>query len=331
MYHRPGRLWIPEAPHLCTQRHREVEVHTPTVGFVGIITVEKVHARTGVVVQRETSRNIITDAGLNALGAGVNSSTDSGLVNAMWVHCAVGTGSATPAATDTGLASELARTNSQGGIADQQGFAGDTSYHWFRRTHVFTPSQANGNLTEVGYFSLSTGGVMWSRQLIKDASGNPTVITKTSEYELRVIYEVRMTIPTADILGTITIDGSSHDTVLRPGLISISQSYWLTQNFRGNQPDDMAMSGAYTGGLGTTGQLPGGTRTDASVRTGAAYTVGSFYRDLTSEWGSTAANYTIASFHVSHHPLWQFSINPTITKVDTKKLVLNHRTSWGRA
>src|SRR5690606_975085 len=115
----------------------------------GYFTVELIHARTGLVKRRLHFRNLITDAGLDALAGGARI-TD--LIN----YLAVGTGSSEPSYTDTTLNAEVARTNSNGGFGDSDARVGDGDLveYWRRiRTRVFTEAQANANLTELGFFS----------------------------------------------------------------------------------------------------------------------------------------------------------------------------------
>src|SRR5690606_32618213 len=78
---------------------------------------------------------------------------------------------------------------------------------WRRRTRVFTTSQANDNLTEVGVFQSSSSGTMFARQLLLDESGEPTTIVKTSEYELRIIYEFRIYVSSEQLVYDCLVNG----------------------------------------------------------------------------------------------------------------------------
>src|SRR5690606_11810156 len=182
------RIWVPEAPMLNLRRYVEVGTVRNAVMVEGYFTVELIHARTGLVKRRLHFRNLITNAGLDALAGGTGISS---LIN----YLAVGTGSSEPNYTDTTLNAEVARTNSTGGFADSDAMvgSGDLVEYWRRiRTRVFGQNEANGNLAELGFFSAAQGGTMWNRQLFRDELGNPTAITKTNEDQLRVRYEYRV-------------------------------------------------------------------------------------------------------------------------------------------
>src|SRR5690606_29765886 len=157
-------------------------------------------------------RNLITNAGLDAMAGGVGISN---LIN----YLAVGTGSSEPRYTDTTLDAEVARTNSNGGFGDSEAMvgSGDLVEYWRRiRTRVFTEAQANGNLAELGFFSAASGGTMWNRQLFRDELGQPTTITKTPEDQLRVTYEYRVYPPWDDVVQEIEVNGVPVEVVNRP-------------------------------------------------------------------------------------------------------------------
>ena len=83
--------------------------------------------------------NLLTDAGLNFMGA-----------NANWLRwCKVGSGTATPANSDTSLASFIAATNS---VQSEVSAAQSTAPYYSSRTIVyrFAAGDAAGNLSEVG-------------------------------------------------------------------------------------------------------------------------------------------------------------------------------------
>src|SRR5690606_35179901 len=158
------RIWVPEAPMLTLRRYVEVGAVHHAIAVEGYFTVELIHARTGLVKRRLHFRNLITDAGLDAMAGGVGISS---LIN----YLAVGTGSSEPSYTDTTLNAEVARTNNNGGFGDSDAVvgSGDLVEYWRRiRTRVFTQAEANGNLTELGFFSAASGGTMWNRQLFRD-------------------------------------------------------------------------------------------------------------------------------------------------------------------
>src|SRR5690606_35683965 len=215
------RIWVPEAPMLNLRRYIEVGAVRHAVAVEGHCTVELIHARTGLIKRRLHFRNLITDAGLDALagGAGIG-----GLIN----YLAVGTGSSWPSYADTSLDAEIERTTSNGGFGDSDAMvgSGDLVEYWRRiRTRVFTEDQANGNLAELGFFSSSSGGTMWNRQLFRDELGNPTTITKTNEDQLRVTYEYRIYPPWDDVVQEIEVNGVPIEVVNRAQAVTNSQRW----------------------------------------------------------------------------------------------------------
>ncbi|MGH8037090.1 MAG: hypothetical protein ACREPD_05045 [Stenotrophomonas sp.] len=135
--------------------------------------------------------NLITNAGLNACLA--NNTTD------FIQTCQVGSGSTTPAFTDTALVAMVASSSTE--QAHLVGFSSSAPYYGWRRLTVrFATGVAAGNLSEVGMFG---GSLMYSRALIVDGGGSPTTITVLSDEILDVTYEVRSYVPTADAVFTV--------------------------------------------------------------------------------------------------------------------------------
>lgn len=324
------RIWIPEAPLLNFRRYREIEHLHSNVRVEGWFELELVHARSQIVTRRVRFRNLIVNAGMDALGT-------SRALDLM-SYCAVGTGNTAPAVTDIALEVELARTNSDGGFPDTKGTAAGNEYAWFKRTRSFTTAQANGNLTEVGMFRLSAGAPMFCRQLLKDELGNPTTITKTSEFELRVIYEYRVYPNLADVIYSAVVNGAPMDVTARPALIGF---HWdAATDFPGgatlNNVFDATTYAGAAAALGAVTARPNGTESAVAAFGDlvlAAYVNGSFSRDATITWVSSKSNYPdVKAFMPGGrcHP-HQHLLAAPIAKTNTQKLVLNVRQSWARA
>ncbi len=95
-------------------------------------------------------------------------------------HIAVGTGTGTPASTDTALGTEVLRKAIQESSSTTSTV---TLSLWLATT------EANGNsLTEVGSFNAASGGTMWQRDTF-------TAFAKTSSKEMwvDVVFEVSAT------------------------------------------------------------------------------------------------------------------------------------------
>ena len=336
---RRTRLWIPEAPYLNLRRYVEVGVIRRAIGVEGYFTVELVHARSGLVKRCLRFRNLITNAGLNALAGGAQISA---LVN----YLAVGTGSAEPNVEDTALVSEISpRTNSTGGFADEAGSVGSgvfVEYWWRRITRVFTESQVNGNLAELGFYDQPSGGTLWNRQLFLDEFGNPTVITKTSEDQLRVIYEYRIYPPMLDNEQDITINGVSTHVINRVYQVANSV-HWSTGGALitlGSLVSSQVALNAHPGPIGNRDGNPSGSSVNATSCVTQPYTAGSFFRERQGIWGPSVANfadgvYSISSFNgafsgAGRGAAFQVSFDPTIMKTNAQQLIILERWTYNR-
>lgn len=280
--------------------------------------------------------NLITDNGLDLLGAGGNYNST------ILVACRVGTGSTAPATTDTGLVSHLAATTTE--QANSTGVQGTAPYFgWRRKTWRFALGAVVGNVAEVGIFNALTGGTMFSRALI-EAAGVPTTITILADEQLDVVYELRNYAQVGDTAwGPVTISGVDYSGVVRAAFVTdaTTTGSWFP-----------GVSGlGYTGlimGLGTsmvgafvyatqtlgpiTGQ-PAGTRYENFSRAASAYVSGTYYRDHTLVWDLNEGNAPggVGSFRTNtSFGAYQLSITPLIPKDATKRLTLYVRISFGR-
>lgn len=327
------------APHLITRPSWEAELHAPAAGLEGHFTVELVHGATGLVKRRLEFRNLITDAGLNYIGTNP--------IGNLIGFLAVGTGTTAPAVTDVSLEAQIGgRTASDGGFAESWGTNSSASppYQYIRRTRVFLEAEANGNLTELGFFSATTGGTMFNRQLFKDANGVPTTITKTNTDQLRVTFEWRAVAPSADVTGTISLSGAetTHTFTARPQR-NLQGGHWAKGTANGwsvvehlgywTTGNNMEIHNA-TALVAPTASMYGTTYASATTASLAAYTSGSHARESTYTFEPNRGNFPVTGLTFGYagnsHMLFQAIVSPAIPKTDTKRLVLGMRMSWGR-
>lgn len=143
-----------------------------------------------VVDQEAEQHNLVLNQTYDTLMA------QYGFLLGLWA--AVGTGSTLPDATQTSLVAEAARTNvnESGGtntwsisrVAD--GVADITVVREFTEAQV-----GNKNLAEWGFAPAQTpSSNLMSRELFRDGSGNPVVITPASDQRLRLIYRWRVSV-----------------------------------------------------------------------------------------------------------------------------------------
>jgi len=131
--------------------------------------------RLGKLVKTEKKDNVICNAGFNTLARRLcNDTTYTGYINKM----ALGTGSPTPAATDTQLTTETYRNTTASGTASSN-IAYCTAY--------FTETECNGTYTEFGNFIDGTGtansGQLWSHiASISWVKNNTTCLVVSCRY-----------------------------------------------------------------------------------------------------------------------------------------------------
>lgn len=324
------RIYVPE---LLIRRSQEAHITTPPARLAGYFSVELVHARTGLVARRLDFRNLITDAGLNALMG-----TNERQLMQLLTHCGVGTGNAEPTHGDTDLQAPLLRTSSSGGFSPETSNAPGYEYFYYRTTKVFGTSEANGTLAEVGFFDGSSAGIMWCRQLMKDAAGNTTTITKTSDYELRVTYEVRVYPALADVVYQALVGGANQDVTVRPYRLASSTGWNPSHIFGARnfvQPYRLWSNAL----ANSTNADPGGTQVQASTQTPQAYVNGTFYRETLVQWQASAANdmplttFTVGNISTSAGYMgaaYQHQFSAPLTKTNTYRADLLVRLSVAR-
>jgi hypothetical protein len=200
-------------------------------------------------------------------------------------YAAVGTGSAAPDPTQTQLANEIGtstnprRTNSvpSGESNEIEALATYGEYN-IRRVFEFTEAQVGGlNLTEWGFSPVNTyNGALMTRELFRDGSGNPVVLTLDTDQRLRLIYRYKVTVsPTSPQNVSVNIGGDGPGIrmakFLLTGMFSTLDSYnayntvnyfgillsSLDSGYRQRRGDllvvDALARGGYIGGLGAVG------------------------------------------------------------------------------
>lgn len=312
-------------------RRRIVEPKEPLVlrhCMQGIFIME-VRRPDGRVRKRLRFNNLITDAGLNVIGT-----------SARWLAvCKVGTGSNTPAVTDTALQTLVGSTTRTSGT-DSNGIA-PNYYGATANRYRFTTGVAAGNLTEVGIFTDAGSPTCFSRALILDGGGSPTTLTVLSDETLDVLYEIRIYAPLVDIPGTITISGADYVSLQRAADATGVQ--WSPGGGTGiGTQAGVNQSIAYSGGIGAITTTPSGTNSSADSISNAAYSNNSLQRDSTMTWGLTAANFVtgsptgvrafLARYGINGGGLGsvQIEISPAIPKDSTKILAMTFRHAWSR-
>lgn len=261
--------------------------------------------------------NLILDGGLDRMGS----------VPDYLGWCQVGSGSTSPAASQTALVSRIAGTTTL--EADTSTNSGSAPY-FARRTLTFRFAQgvAAGVLSEVGVGWASSGS-LYSRALILDALGTPTTITVLADESLDVTYELRMYVWADTATGSIDLNAVSHATTLK----SAQAGSWGLGGSNleaGNNPIVTAFTGLVSSEISGS---PSGSNLGAATISAAPYTPGSLERTLNitgglTEWNNAAG---IGAVSISSGwGRWQIGFTPNIMKTASDILTLQVRHSWGR-
>lgn len=269
--------------------------------------------------------NLITDRGMNAIGEKGQSASR------LLAACQVGTGSATPTFADTTLSNRIATTTTVQSDTYSM-VVGPPRYG--RRTIVFRFAQgaAAGNLTEVGISYQSTeNGLLYSRALIQDASGNPTVLTVLPTEFLDVEYETRLYVPTGDSTFNILVGGT-------PTVVTARVAFNGDSNFWSRGIPNLDERGVsafvqylYSGALGSEASSPANQMPGFFTPTMAPYVPDSYYRDYECYYGTNSGNGNIRCVvQTSTMGAFQFEYSPVIQKDNTKTMTLRFRHSWAR-
>lgn len=235
--------------------------------------------RRGREVRGGEGPNLILDQGLDAI-ASTELLTQQGSVGAPATYfpiiryAAVGTDSSTPAASDTGLGSELARTDAT--FATETITRPSPGVYQMTRYIEFDYDEANGVLAEWGFSSsASAGSNLFNRALFLDGGGSPDAITKTDQEKLRLTYTLEVTLsPTSMTAGSFTLDGvgavnGDYMLVGGPAPSGISD--------RGKGPDLLVFSALARGTLNTASagfvsRPTGSASVDGTDRSAFTYT-----------------------------------------------------------
>lgn len=299
------------------------------VGLSGMITLQRVKADTGLIVQEMTFPNLIVDDGLDGLGT----ATPIDLSD----YCAVGTSNTAPATTQTALGSEIARTSTI--TTTTYDNSGSSPWnHTVTRTYTFAVGAATGTLAEIGFFNGPAPGTMFSRALVTDGGGTPTTITILSDESLYVTYTLYKWPSTESLQeGTVVINSVTYDWDILPSNLgsTSTQSYWRLSEALWTH-----LGHAFeTNTLGAITGTPAGTSSQCSTGDSsmAAYTPGTYYRDGTIIWTPTVGNFasgigavTLGTDAGFVNPFWQIGFTPKIPKTSDDQFELTIRYSWAR-
>lgn len=272
--------------------------------------------------------NVITDIGLNRWGTG-------GIINS----CRIGTGTTSPTSLDTTLESVSATTSTLGGAITNSIQSSAPYYSTITVPFTFAQGAVVGNMSEVGVGWSTTGAALFSRARIKDSGGADTTITVNSIDQLTITYQLRLNIPSGDVVSTTTIAGVTTTVTLRAA--EATSSSWAAH---GN-PMNGTLANAfglgfttvplypYSGAIGSVTGSPSGTYLGNSNMPvlNSAYSNNSYQQDIKWTFPTGNGNGTITSILITIYPgTWQIGFSPGVVKDNTKTFELILRFTWGR-
>lgn len=263
---------------LANSSDRDNEFILPLIRMRGRYKIEAVRPDGRVRVLADWFNNLITDAGLDYIGA--NGSEYS--------NCCVGSGNTAPTNGDTTLVAFIGNT---GNIISSTGTLEPTTPYFGTRTNIYQFAQgaAAGNLAEVGVSHTTNGTALWSRALILDGSGSPTTITVLGDEFLNVTYQLQLYPELGDVTGTVVINGITYDWTARSA--NAGTSGWTPTS----TGDSMAHTGhqIFSGPIGAITAIPSGTRSTPDSVAQGTYTSGSLTTSSTQTYGLTSGNFTL--------------------------------------
>ena len=295
-------------------------------------------ARTGREVERVGPfRNLIVSQGLDALlasGSGGNFAVS------------VGSGNTPPTMANTTIQSFIAATTTALGAPTNEFQTVNAPIYYRKRFGGrFGEGVAAGNVAEVAWLLHVSGTPnastpIFSRALVRDANGEPTVITVLSDEFLDVIIDYYI-YPQAEATGVVNlfIDGVStpHSYIVRPS--SMSGSTWGNADsstspsgptpIMGYGGPSLSITRAYNGNIGSpTGDPAGAVSGNLNAPALGGYVAGSHTREFTVQMGLAQANLSggIRTMRIDlRQARMQCQYDPPIAKIATKTLNLTYR------
>ena len=209
------RVWLPETKtsfEANFKQTQEVQIPVSIGSLAGFVEIDLIDAKSGRIKEHYEFPNMILTAGLDGLfSPDPSNSSFNDMINFLMI----GTGSTAVSPADLSLDEPVTGSSSNGGFSKAVGYQTGSGgpwnignpYHWVKTTRVFLEDAANfPTLAELGWRNfLSSPQFQFTRVLIKDATGTPTTIAKTSADQLRVVYEFRLYPPTNQVSGAFVM------------------------------------------------------------------------------------------------------------------------------
>lgn len=298
--------------------------------------------------------NLVLNTGLDYIcdfGSGAT------LSSGMFFRCSVGSSNTAPAAGQTLLISPIGSVTSASAVpSGPTAFPGVNPYIEYSVQYDFAVGAIVGNVAEIG-IGPGTYNVtsLFSRALVLDGGGSPTVVSVLVTESLRVTYYIRNYIITTDVAGVVTIGGINYNYVIRAAAwnnfslpVTTFPGGWTTTagqlgngyvfrtvlNFAGlgiGAPTSAPIAAFSTQTLNTIDLIPGNTGGSVGCGTNSiqTYTPGQYYRDNIITIGLTEANSLTggigAIVYGGAFGVYQMSFTPKLPKTNLNAFALRLR------
>jgi hypothetical protein len=255
----------------------------------------------------------------------------------------VGTGNTPPSTTQTSLVTFLAGVDSGSPYPASSVSSGSPDYKSVKTwTFTFPQGDVVGTIAEIGVGWAATAGAnLFSRELIRDGSGNPITLSLAAIDQLIVYYELTYTPVITDGSGSVVLDSITYNydsRILRAASFADIPFSVLGQRLAAIDTAQTYQSGTTLGAI--TDNFPNGSTiasgSQTSVTTGS-YTTGDYYLDQSIFWDVGRANDAggIGALALeggsSSSIFYQIVFDSPIPKDNTQQLTLVVRYSWARA
>lgn len=269
--------------------------------------------------------NLITDAGLNALGTGFG------------VRCYVGDGTAAPTRSDTGLSGTLLGVITSSGAAYGHQIEAEPYYVEFFRTFSFNLGQVVGTVAEVAIGDgLPTPTFLFSRSLARNQAGEVEAVAFTEEEQLVVHYSLRLYAPVGDVESTVLVNGEYHSTLTRAADLRVfpTVNSWIALLGTAiNVKPAWVFSclNLYSGGIAESVlDTPLGLIAETSEMIAAPYVPGSLSLSAQAIFIPNSGSGTIRSIKSIFQGggVFQTELDPPFSKTDRQTVVIDFSCSW---
>lgn len=287
--------------------------------------------------------NLVLDNGLNMIAQSSN-----------WLDCChVGESSLDVLGNQLSLISPIQSTNNR--VSANNGVSSTLSYFGISTiTYQFPIGAVVGTIKEIGFGPSNVlGSALFNRALIKDQFDNPSYTVVNVDEALEVQYEIKVSVPINDVIGTINYNDTQIGYKVRPALMS-SSDYWcpyrstaflssgqaLLATFSNAQSDHVR---AFDGSIGDITTMPVGNMSNATYFRTVPYVPGTYQSLIRAEWDIYNANFQngIKSLLWYMNPIngnganslgaYQLEFDEPIMKTNEESFRIDLGISWNRA